>query len=53
VIGVAALAAYTVAAKADPLTAAGGVLYGVPAGAIIGAATGGKKRRGELIYLAS
>ena len=52
-VGVAALGAYTVAAKADPLTAAGGVLFGVPAGAAIGAATSGKKSRGELIYIAT
>ena len=40
----------TVAAtKGDPLIGAGGVLFGIPAGAAIGAVTGGT-RKGELVY---
>ena len=38
----------TVATK-DPLVAAGGFIFGIPAGAAIGAMTAGRKR-GELIY---
>lgn len=38
------------AGGADPLAAAAGVLYGLPAGAAIGAATGGKLKKGDLIY---
>lgn len=40
----------TTTAKADPLTAAGGFLIGIPVGAVVGAATGGKTRKGALIY---
>ena len=45
-IGAVAVAA----TKGDPLIAAGGFLFGLPAGAAIGAATGGGTKRGELIY---
>ncbi len=51
-IGVGVLGAYTIAAKADPLIPVAGVLYGVPTGAAIGAAAGGKSKKGELIYKA-
>ncbi len=46
VIGVVAITA----AKADPLTAAGAFMIGIPVGAGIGLATGGKIRKGDLIY---
>jgi hypothetical protein len=39
----------TVAGGADPLTAAGGFLIGIPAGAVIGAATA-QAERGPLLY---
>ena len=39
-----------VATKGHPLIAAGGILIGIPAGAAIGAATGGGTKKGELIY---
>lgn len=48
--GVTAGVIATVAAKADPLTAAGGFLIGVPAGAVIGFFTGGGMKKGELVY---
>jgi hypothetical protein len=51
-VGVGVLGTYTVIAKADPLIPVAGVLYGVPAGAIIGGIRGGKNRRGVLIYRA-
>lgn len=40
------------AAMKDPLAGAAGILFGVPAGAVIGAATKGKSKRGELLYYA-
>ena len=49
-VGVGVLTIYTLAAKADPLTAAAGVEFGVPLGAVIGAASVGKSKRGELLY---
>lgn len=51
-VGVGVLTIYTLAAKADPLTAAAGIEFGVPLGAVIGAVSGGKKKRGELLYRA-
>ena len=36
--------------KGDPLIAAGGIMLGMPAGAVIGAATGGNTKKGELVY---
>ena len=51
-IGVAVGVAVTVATKGDGLAAAGGFIYGIPAGAVIGAATAGRKR-GRLIYFAN
>jgi hypothetical protein len=51
-IGVAVGAAITAATKSDGLAAAGGFLYGIPAGAAIGALSTGRKR-GELIYQAN
>lgn len=38
------------AAGADPLIAAGGFIYGIPAGATIGALSGGGMKKGDLIY---
>lgn len=38
------------ASGADPLVAAGGFLYGIPIGAVIGVATAGGMRKGNLIY---
>lgn len=38
------------AGGADPLIAAGGFLYGLPAGAVIGVATSGGMKKGGLIY---
>lgn len=38
------------AGGADPLVAAGGFIYGIPAGAAIGALTSGGIKKGELIY---
>lgn len=49
-VGVGIGVVYTVATKTNGLAAAGGFLYGLPAGAIIGGLTGGKSRRGALIY---
>lgn len=51
-VGVAIGVAVTVATKGDGLAAAGGFIYGIPAGAAIGAATTGRKR-GKLIYFAN
>lgn len=48
--GVLAGAIYTASTKSAPLAGAAGFLYGIPAGAIIGAVSGGKTRKGELIY---
>lgn len=42
-------AAIVAADRSDPLIGAAGVLYGIPAGAVIGAATAGTKK-GPLIY---
>ena len=50
-IGAGVGAAVVAATKSDGLAAAGGFLLGIPAGAVIGAATTGRKR-GELIYSA-
>jgi len=44
--------AILVAASKDPLAGVAGILIGVPAGAVIGAATTGKGKRGELLYFA-
>lgn len=50
-VGLAATGIYMRANRnADPLTGAAGLLYGLPAGAVIGAATGGKARKGRRIY---
>ena len=38
------------AAGADPLVAAGGFLFGIPAGAAVGVATSGGTKKGSLIY---
>lgn len=38
------------AGGADPLIAAGGVMVGIPAGAVVGIVTSGGMRKGELIY---
>ena len=43
-------AAYSVINKQNGLAAAGGILYGLSIGAIVGAATGGKSRKGVLLY---
>ena len=51
-VGVGVLTIYTLAAKADPLTAAAGIEFGVPVGAAIGAMSAGKSKRGELLYRA-
>lgn len=48
-IGVAVGGIVAVATKSNGLAAAGGFLYGIPIGAVVGAATTGRKR-GELIY---
>jgi hypothetical protein len=50
-IGLAAAVPITVLSK-DPLAGAAGVLVGVPAGAVVAAVTGGKTKRGELLYFA-
>lgn len=39
-------------ATKEPLTAAAGFLFGIPVGAVIGAATGGGHYQGELLYIA-
>lgn len=50
-IGLGAGAAATlITGEGKGLLAAQGLLYGIPAGAVIGAATGGKIKRGRLIY---
>lgn len=41
---------YAVATKSDGLAAAAGFLYGIPAGAIIGGVSGGRTKKGTLIY---
>lgn len=41
----------TVATKTSGLAAAAGFMYGIPIGAVIGAVTGGKNRKGEMLYL--
>jgi len=41
---------YALITKGNGLAAAAGLLYGLPTGAVFGAATGGKNRRGKLIY---
>ena len=41
---------YSLATQGDGLAAAGGLIYGLPIGAAVGAATGGKTRKGKLIY---
>lgn len=53
-IGLAAGAAATIiTGEGRGLLAAQGLLYGIPAGAVIGAATGGTIKRGRLIYRAT
>jgi hypothetical protein len=42
--------AYTIATKTNGLAAAAGFLYGIPAGAIIGGVSGGRTKKGTLIY---
>ena len=54
-IGTGVSVAYVLTKKdGDPLAAGAGFIYGVlvgiPAGAVIGAATGGKSRKGVLLY---
>ena len=51
-IGTAIGVGVTAATKSDGLAAAGGFLYGIPAGAAIGALTTGRKK-GKLIYSAN
>jgi len=41
---------YSVVNKQNGLAAAAGILYGLPIGAVVGAATGGKSRKGALLY---
>lgn len=41
---------YSLATRGDGLAAAGGLIYGLPIGAVVGAATSGKVRKGKLIY---
>lgn len=48
-IGLGVGAVTVAATKGDPLIGAAGFLYGIPAGAVIGAVTTGRKR-GDLIY---
>ncbi|MEO7673945.1 MAG: hypothetical protein ABIU09_07695 [Pyrinomonadaceae bacterium] len=48
--GVLVGALYTVATKSNGLAAAGGFLYGIPIGAVIGGASAAKTRKGVLIY---
>ncbi len=48
-VGVAIGVGITAATKSDGLAAAGGFLIGIPAGAVVGAATTGRTR-GRLIY---
>jgi hypothetical protein len=40
-----------VATKTSGLAAAAGFIYGIPIGAVIGGVTGGKNRKGEMLYL--
>lgn len=49
-VGIGIGTIYTIATKTNGLAAAGGVLYGLPAGAVIGGLTSGKSRKGALIY---
>ena len=49
-VGIGISAAYVYATKGDPLIAAGGLLYGLPAGAAIGGLAGGKSKKGLLVY---
>lgn len=49
-VGIGIGVAYVYATKGDPLIAAGGLLYGLPIGAAIGGLTGGKTKKGLLIY---
>lgn len=48
----AGTAATLITGQGKGLLAAQGLLYGIPAGAVVGAATGGKIKRGRLIYRA-
>lgn len=41
---------YALITKGNGLAAAAGLIYGLPTGAVIGAATGGKSRKGTLVY---
>ncbi len=41
---------YSVATKSAPLAGAGGFLYGIPIGAVIGGVSGGRTKKGTLIY---
>ncbi len=41
---------YALISKGNGLAAAAGLFYGLPTGAVFGAATGGKNRKGKLIY---
>jgi len=41
---------YSTIAKENGLAAAAGFIYGLPIGAVVGAATGGKSRKGVLLY---
>lgn len=41
---------YSVIKKENGLAAAAGFIYGLPIGAVVGAATGGKSRKGVLLY---
>jgi len=41
---------YALTTKGNGLAAAAGFIYGLPIGAVIGAVSGGKNRKGELIY---
>ncbi len=48
--GVLVGAIYTVATKTNGLAAAGGFLYGIPVGAVIGGVSESKTKKGILIY---
>ena len=41
---------YSLATRGNGLAAAAGLIYGLPVGAVVGAATSGKVRKGKLIY---
>ncbi|MGI8642443.1 MAG: hypothetical protein ACR2MG_21140 [Pyrinomonadaceae bacterium] len=41
---------YSLITRGDGLAAAAGLIYGLPIGAVVGAATNGKVRKGKLIY---